>query len=372
MILLTAPREDLLAALQAVTGIVERRPALPALGQVLIRRQPGSLTLTTTDLACQVDLTLDWGGGAEIATTVGAHRLLDIVRALPPGHQLTLALAPADGRATLTSGGSRFTLQTLPPEDFPARPQGSGSDSVGCRLPRALLADALDRVAFAMAARDIRYYLNGVLLRLDGDTLTAVATDGNRLALAEAPVAAGPAQALEFIVPRKTVHAWQRLLRAASDAEVTLAVAPKQVRLACRHLVFTSQLIEGRFPDYRRAIPAAQGPTVGIARLALRDALERAALMTSDSFRGVRLSFADGQLRISAHNAAQEEAVEEIALEAGGPTLQIGLNAGYLLDLLAHGDGERVQMTLRDAHSSVLFTLPERPGLRYVVGPMRL
>lgn len=369
MNLIESTREDLLALLQGVVGIVERRHTMPILGHLLIRRRSGVLQLTSTDLECQVTVEAEVPGGrGETAITVGAHKLADIVRALPPAQPLVLAVARQ--RVTLSSGRSRFSLQSMPAEEFPTLPPEAAA--LRWRLPAALLADTLDRVAFAMAAHDIRYYLNGVLLRAAGGELTAVATDGNRLAVAQAPLAAAPDQELSFILPRKAVLELQRLLRGAGPAEVAVDVAAAQARFAVGRTVFTTKLIEGRFPDYQRVIPRGNGHAVSVERVALRAALERVALLTSDKFRGVRLDLEAGSLRISASNAAQEEAVEELAVSHEGPALQIGLNVGYVLDLLVHTEAASVQLALGDAQAAVLFTLPQQPGFRYVVSPMRM
>lgn len=364
-------RDTLLAALQPLIGIVERRHTLPVLGQVLLRRAAGQVELSTSDLERQMSRVADLGGDdGDQATTVPAFKLHEILRALPAGQRVTLA-ASRD-RLTLRSGGSRFTLQTLPAADFPATP-APASTMLELRLPRAQLAALIDRVAFAMAVQDIRYYFNGLLFRLDPGRLTLVGTDGNRLAMSHAAVAHdGPA--LSTIVPRKTVVELQRLLHHAGpgDDELLLQLGPGQLRCRLGALELVSTLIEGQFPDHRRVIP--QTPPLGatLDRAAWLAAVQRVVILANEKFRGLKLAFVPGGLRMVAGNAAQEEAVEDLPADHAGVALEIGLNAGYLIDLLSSTDAPTVHLGLRDAQSPLLFTLPAVPDFAYVVGPMRI
>ena len=380
MIILDTSRDTLLRAVQGVVGIVERRHTLPILGHVLIRKTGAQVTFTTTDLECQVSTQAEIGSGrGDIATTVAAHKLTEILRALPADQALTLTATKA--RLTLQAGKSRFTLQTLPAEDFPAvRAADAGP---AWRLPQAVLAGLLDRVAFAMASHDIRYYLNGVLVTAEGRRLTAVATDGNRLAVAHADLAQDT-ERQEFILPRKTVLELQRLLHSGAgsaggtggadgaDSDVAISLSSAQARFVFSGIRFISKLIEGQFPDYQRVIPKGNAHRVTVGCAALLTSLERAALLTSDKFRGVRLALSADLLRITANNAAQEEAQEELAVDYTGPALEIGLNVAYVIDLLSHSSADTVHIALHDAQASLLFTLPEQPDFAYVVSPMRL
>jgi DNA polymerase-3 subunit beta len=273
----------------------------------------------------------------------------------------------------LQGGGSRFTLQTLPADDFPAVPE---ADDLGApfAVPRAVLKGLLDDVAFAMATHDIRYFLNGVLLVADAGTLTLVATDGNRLALARAAVP-DIGTRHELILPRKTVGELQRLLREApaSDAPVLLRVGAAQMRFDLDGIEVVSKLIEGRYPDWRRVIPGGHRLRIVLGRAPLLAALQCVAILTSERFRSARLTLAPGLLRIAASNAEHEEAVEEIDIDHDGEDLDIGLNITYVTELLAQTHADRVQLELESPTSSVLFTFPdERPRFQYFVSPMRL
>ena len=328
---------------------------------------PPAAAAADTDAAEATLQTALGSGPGDAATTVAAHKLADILHALPPGQ--TVTMTPARHHPTLRSGRSRFTLQTLPAEDFPALPPAD--DGVDLRLPQARLCTLPSHEAFAMAAPDIRYHLNGVLLSAEGRRLTAATTDGNRLVLAHVTLDAD-VPPFSVILPRKTVHELQRLLRPQGDGALAVHVGAAQVRFGTGGIEFISKLIEGRFPDYRRVLPANLAPSLSVARVALLAALERVALLTSDSFRGVRLQLEPGLLRISASNAAQEEAQEELAVGYDGPAVQIGLNVRYVIELLMHISADTVQMATPGPQGSVLFTLPAQPHFAYVVSPMRM
>ena len=371
MIVLKDTQAKLLGALQAVCGIVERRHTLPVLANVLIRKSGPSIALTTSDLDIEVGHQVELGGDAgEFATTVSARKLIDILKAMPPDQLVTLTAEP--GRLRLQGGRSRFTLHTLPAEQFPLVARAPHATTL--RLPQGVLKSLVDQVSFAMAAHDIRYFLNGVLFNTDGRLVRLVATDGNRLALAEATVDTElPAQ--QVILPRKAVHELQRHLlddQGDGSAGVEIRLAPAQASFELNGISFITKLIEGRYPDFNRAIPKANPHAVTLGRAALLECLQRASLMTSDKFRGIRLSLAPGALRIVSSNAEREEADEDIDVDYGGAPLEIGFNVTYLTEVLGETDAEMVTMALQDAASAVLFTFPERSDFKYVVSPMRL
>ncbi len=372
MIVLKAPQQDVLSALNRVLGVVERRHTLPILANVAIRKRAGAIEFTATDLELQLRTRAELGGDAgSFDTTVAARKLADILRAMPAGQLVTLSAQR--NRLTLQGGTSRFTLQTLPADDFPAVPEAADLGAPFA-VPRAVLKGLLDDVAFAMAAHDIRYFLNGVLFVAEGETLTLVATDGNRLALSRTAVPDLGARR-ELILPRKTVGELQRLLRADAPPEATvqLRIGAAQVRFELDGIEVVSKLIEGRYPDWRRVIPAGHRLRIVLGRAPLLAALQRVAILTSERFRSARLTLAPGLLRIAASNAEHEEAVEEIDIDHVGDGLEIGLNISYVTEMLAQTHAQMVQLELDSPTSSVLFGFPdERPGFQYVVSPMRL
>jgi DNA polymerase III subunit beta len=368
MIVLKAPQEKLLGALQAVAGIVERRQTLPVLANVLMRKQGDDIELTTSDLEIQVRTHADLGGDAgTFATTIGARKLIDILRTLPSDQ--TVSLTAKDGKITVQGGRSRFTLQTLSANDFPLVSE-SAEFGPAFEIPQKTLRALLDQVHFAMAVHDIRYYLNGILFVAEGKTLTLVATDGHRLALAQATLEHDmPKQ--EVILPRKTVLELQRLLR-DDEAPMQVRFAPNQAKFTFSGLEFVTKLVEGKFPDYNRVIPKSHKHHVVLGRAALLASLQRAAILTSEKFKGVRVNIEPGTLRIASSNTEQEEAKEEIEVEYGGEPIEIGFNVTYLIDALANMSVEMIRIELQDTSSSALFTAPDRAGFKYVVMPMRI
>jgi DNA polymerase III subunit beta len=368
MIVLKAAQEQLLTALQSVAGIVERRHTLPILANLLLRKNGAHIELTSSDLEIQVRTQAELGGDAgAFSTTVGARKLIDILRSLPAEQQVTLSAA--QNKLTLQGGKSRFTLQTLPADDFPLVSEAVDFGP-NFSVPQKTLRGLIERVHFAMAVHDIRYYLNGILFIAEGNTLTLVATDGHRLALAQATLeTAVPKQ--EVILPRKTVLELQRLLK-DDDSSIEMRFANNQAVFRFGALEFVTKLVEGKFPDYNRVIPKNHKNSLTLGRAPLLASLQRAAIMTSEKFKGVRLNVEPGLLSIASSNAEQEEAKEELEVDYAGDSIDIGFNVSYLIDVLSHNSVEMVKLELQDSNASVLFTADDLPGFKYVVMPMRI
>ena len=375
MIVLKTTQDKLLAALQSVAGIVERRHTLPVLANVLIRKQNSQVQLTTSDLEIQIRTAADLGGDeGSFATTVGARKLIDILRTIPADQSVSLETNQT--KLLLKSGKSRFTLQTLPAEDFPLV-QEAPSFGPAFSVPQKTLKSLLNQVAFAMAVHDIRYYLNGILFVAEGKELSLVATDGHRLAFSSATLETEvPKQ--EVILPRKTVIELQRLLSDATVPEdapvpmIEMRFANNQAKFSFGEMEFVTKLVEGKFPDYNRVIPKNHKNSVTLGRAPLLASLQRTAILTSDKFKGVRLNIEPGTLRVAANNAEQEEAVDELDIDYGGDQIEIGFNVTYLIDALSGMNHEMVKLELQDSNSSALFTLPDNPHFKYVVMPMRI
>jgi DNA polymerase III subunit beta len=368
MIVLKATQEKVLSALQAVAGIVERRHTLPILANVLIRKTGAQIELTTSDLEIQVRTTAELGGdGGNFATTVGARKLIDILRSMP--NDQTVSLSAAQNKLTLQGGKSRFTLQTLPSDDFPLVQEAADFGPM-FSVPQKTLKNLINQVHFAMAVHDIRYYLNGILFVAEGRNLTLVATDGHRLALAQATLDVEiPKQ--EVILPRKTVLELQRLLR-DEDTAIEMRFAGNQAKFSFSGMEFVSKLVEGKFPDYNRVIPKNHKNAVTLGRAPLLASLQRAAILTSEKFKGVRVNIEPGTLRIASSNAEQEEAKEELEIDYAGDAIEIGFNVTYLIDALMNMSVEMIKVELQDTNSSALITVPEQAGFKYVVMPMRI
>ena len=373
MIVLKSTQDKVLAALQSVAGIVERRHTLPILANVLVRKTGSAVQLTTSDLEIQIRTTAQLDGDdGNFATTLGARKLIDILRTMP-GDQ-SVSLESSAGKLILKGGKSRFTLQSMPAEDFPLV-QESASFGPVFAVPQKTLKSLLGQVSFAMAVHDILYYLNGILFVAEGKTLTLVATDGHRLALSQATLDVEmPKQ--EVILPRKTVLELQRLLKDDSKSEeeqlIEMRFAGNQAKFSFGGLEFVTKLVEGKFPDYNRVIPKNHKHHITLGRTTLLASLQRAAILTSEKFKGVRLSFAPGLMGIASSNAEQEEAKEELEIDYGGDSFEIGFNVGYLMDVLANMSQDMVTVSLQDANSSALITNPEYEGFKYVVMPMRI
>jgi DNA polymerase-3 subunit beta len=369
MNLLKTKREALLEPLQAVAGIIERRHTLPILSNVLLSRTDTHIDFVATDIEIEITTSMTVEGpGEETKITVGARKLVDILRALPEGSEVQLVLQ--DRRLQVKSGKSRFNLQTLSADDFPRLALAEAA-TTRFTVPQKLLRSLLGLVQYAMAQQDIRYYLNGLLMVIEEDQLKLVATDGHRLAYASRKVGGKNLSRQEVILPRKTIIELSKLLD-DSDEPVEIDLSSAQARFKFGNVVLVSKLVDGKFPDYGRVIPQSQPKKLKLDRIALLQALQRAAILTSDKFRGVRWVLSDGSLKISCSNTEQEEAQEELDVPYKGETLDIGFNVGYLVDVLNNLDVAEVECGLGDANSSALFTLPDRADFKYVVMPMRI
>jgi DNA polymerase-3 subunit beta len=363
---LTAEREKLLVPLQAVIGVVERRQTMPVLANVLLGVGQGRLSITATDLEVELvattEVTVQQGGDI----TVPGRKLLDILRALPEKTGVTITVEGE--KLVIRAGRSRFSLSTLPATEFPVIDDINSQQTV--QITRKDLLRLLEKTHFSMAQQDVRYYLNGMLLEIEGQTLRAVATDGHRLALCEASLAGKAESEQQVIVPRKGVLELQRVLTEEGSADI--AIGTNHVRAQIGDVRFTSKLIDGRFPEYSRVIPAAAAAPIRADRDILRQALQRTAILSNEKYRGIRVTVKKNMITVQAHNPEQEEAEEEIEVAYTGGDLEVGFNVNYLLDALAAIDGQEVELGLTDSNSSCLIRSPGNASARYVVMPMRL
>jgi DNA polymerase-3 subunit beta len=368
MIVLKATQDKVLSVFQSVSGIVERRHTLPILANVMLRKTGNALQFTTSDLEIQIRTTAELDGDTgNFTSTVGARKLIDILRTMPADQ--TVSLESSQNKLILKGGKSKFTLQTLPAEDFPLV-QEAANFGPKFSVPQKTLKELLGQVSFAMAVHDIRYYLNGILFVAEGKQLSLVATDGHRLAFASATLDVEvPKQ--EVILPRKTVLEMQRLL---SDAEgaIEMQFASNQAKFSFGGMEFVTKLVEGKFPDYNRVIPKNHKNAIILGRQPLLASLQRTAILTSDKFKGVRLNIDPGTLRVASNNAEQEEAVDELDIDYNGDSIEIGFNVTYLIDVLTNMEQDMVKVELSDSNSSALITIPENNSFKYVVMPMRI
>jgi DNA polymerase III subunit beta len=360
-------REAFLKPLAQVVNVVERRQTLPVLANLLAQVQGGQLSLTGTDLEVEMVARTTVDEAQDGETTIPARKLFDIVRALPDGSKVTVS--QAGDKITVQAGRSRFTLASLSANDFPSIDEVEATERVN--VPEAALKELIERTAFAMAQQDVRYYLNGLLFDLGERRLRCVATDGHRLALCEAGLDEEIRTKRQIIVPRKGVQELQRLLE-GGDRVLELEMGRNHIRVKRDDVTFTSKLIDGRFPDYEAVIPIGADREVRVDREVLRAALQRAAILSNEKYRGVRLEVSPGQLKINAHNPEQEEAQEEVEADTKVDDLAVGFNVNYLLDALTALRDETVVLALRDANSSALVREASSEKCRHVVMPLRL
>lgn len=367
MLILDTPRDALLKPLQAVTGIVERKHTLPILANVLLQSQAGQVQILATDLEIQIHTQGAQGEQGDFRITTNAKKLQDILRALPDNTNVQLEWA--DQRLTLKAGKSRFHLQTLPAEDFPTMNVDSHT-TAAFALPQETLKSMIALVQYSMAVQDIRFYLNGLLMQVEGNQLRLVATDGHRLAYTSTTIETSlPKQ--DVILPRKTVLELTKLLNQPKE-NVVIELLENQVRFRCNDTVIVSKVIDGKFPDYNRVIPLDNNKIFTLSRTALLGALERSAILANEKFRGVRLQVSAGSLRVICSNNEQEEAQEELEIAYQGESFESGFNITYLLDLLRNLNSEDVQLAFSSPERSTLFTIPNSSEFKYVAMPMRI
>jgi DNA polymerase-3 subunit beta len=362
----SAQRETLLRPLQAVAGVVERRQTMPILANFLLVAKDNQLSATATDLEVELVATVDIDVDNPGEITVPGRKLLDICRALPEGAKVNVSTK--GDRLVLQSGRSRFTLSTLAATDFPAIDDIQPQQTL--KLSQTDCKKLLEKTHFAMAHQDVRYYLNGLLLDVSDAWVRAVATDGHRLALCEMPLDGQKPTAQQVIVPRKGVLELQRLL--SGDGDVEIAIGANHIRVELEKIRFTSKLVDGRFPEYDRVIPANPQFNMLADCGDLKKALQRAAILSNEKYRGIRFGLADSLLRIQAHNPEQEEAEEEMEVDYAGDSMEIGFNVNYLLDALGSVESDKAEVLLTDANSSCLIQEPGMENCKYVVMPMRL
>lgn len=369
MLLIQTDRDTLLKTLQSVTGIVERRHTLPILSNVLLEGGNNQFSFTATDLEIQVkanstQVRLE----QDFAITTSAKKLQDILRALPEGTKVSLD--KQDNKILVKAGKSRFNLQTLPAEDFPKFPTDDDTNSK-IEISQKALRDLLNQVQFAMAQQDIRYYLNGMLLVLRSGEIRAIATDGHRLSYASEKIEATEDFSAEVIVPRKTILELLRLL-SDSDDKALIAFGKNQIKFVFKDVFINSKIVDGKFPDYTKVIPAAYKNKFSVDRVIFLQALQRAAILSNEKFRGVRMILTQDSVRAISSNSEQEEAQEELEIKYDGDAIDIGFNVSYLLDVLNNINSPQIECSFGDSNSSGVFTIPGNDRFKYVVMPMRI
>ena len=361
-------KEVLLKPLQTIVGIVERKQTMPILSNILIENKIGKIKFTSTDLEIQITTSVEVDNieDSNAAITVGGKKLQEILRILPD--QSKVSIDVKDSKAHIKSNKSRFNLQTLPVQDFPKLSKQL-ENSQRVVLNQIELKKLLGTVQFAMAQQDVRYYLNGVLFVIEDDQFRAVATDGHRLAYNSIKLNSQFPRT-EIIVPRKAITELAKLLNDTSD-KIEIEFSAQQLQATFSNIELVSKLIEGKFPDYQRVIPNYTNH-LSINRLLVQQALQRAAILSNEKFRGVRFVLTEKNLCIISSNSEQEEAQVEIETDYHGEPIDIGFNVNYLLDGLNSINTEEAIFSFGSPNSSILITSPVDLEFRYVVMPMRI
>lgn len=372
----TISRESFLQPLQLVAGAVERRHTLPILGNVLIKVNEGALWMTGTDLEVELIANTPLAGNAgEGQITVPAKKLLDIVRGLP--EDCTILFSVDENKAVIKSGRSKYSLSTLSADDYPNLEDWEGDSEF--EISQKALKQLIESVQFSMAQQDVRYYLNGMSLETSDNQIRSVATDGHRLAMSLVDYTAAPLSAKQVIIPRKGVMEISRLID-DSDSKVKVQLGANHIRLFSNSFIFTSKLVDGRFPDYNRVVPQNTDKSLVVYREVIKGAFSRAMILTNEKFKGVRLNLEPGELKITATNPEQEQAEEIIDVDYQGESLEIGFNVAYLIDALNAIESDSVVFKLSDSNASALVhgvkmvdNLPtDDDSSQYVIMPMRL
>jgi len=369
----TVERAQLLKSLGHVHRVVERRNTIAILGNVLLKADNARLSLRATDLDLEVTETLVAETATGGSTTVPAHMFYDIVRKLPDGAQIVLESDGDRAVMAIRAGRSRFTLQTLPESDFPDL--SAGEMTISFTLAAADIKRLIERTQFAISTEETRYYLNGIYLHTAGSaktaTLRAVATDGHRLAQIDLPLPPGAAGMPGVIVPRKTVGEVQRLIE-DNEGEVGVELSPGKIRFTIGHVVLTSKLIDGTFPDYGRVIPQNNDKELRVDKKDFEAAVDRVSTISSERGRAVKLALSAGRLVLSVTNPDSGSATEELEVEYTAEPLDIGFNSRYLLDIAAQIEGEVALLKLADPGSPTLVQDQNSKGALYVLMPMRV
>jgi DNA polymerase-3 subunit beta len=360
-------RENLLNPLQKISGVVERRQTLPILANILVNASSDQLNLTATDLEVELKTNTEAESTGDADFTLPARKLLDICKALPESAKITIDVS--EEKVKLQSGRSKFSLSILPARDYPIiEPIPS---STVFTIKESTFQRLIDNTQFAMAQQDVRYYLNGMLLELDQSDVRTVATDGHRLAMSQALDVLDSEAKMQVILPRKAVIELSRLL-SNSDQDIKVELSNSYVKVLLPQAVFTSKLIDGRFPEYQRVMPSNSDKEVEADKQLLKQSLIRASILSNEKYRGIRFFLKTNALELQAHNPEQEESEEEVEVTYEGDELKIGFNVGYLLDAINAITEDTVIIELKDTNSSALIYGKDNQDTKYVVMPMRI
>ena len=367
---LTIDRANILPTLSLVSSVVEKRQTVPILSNLLFDLNAGKLRITGTDLEVEISETLDGVEGDDGTFTISTQKILDIARMLP--EKSRISFKHDKDKMTVTSGRSRYTLKTLPPAEFPKIETGNWEERF--KIKQLTLKSLLDKTAFAMAVQDVRYYLNGVLFELSGKQLRAIATDGHRLAQSDVDIDLDLSETRELIVPRKAIAEINRFIDEDEETEITVEMSRNHLKLSKQETVLITNLIDGKFPEFKEVLENVLPIVVSVNRVEFIDTLNRAAVLTTttDRFRGVKIDLEEGMLRVTAKNQEQEEAVEEMAVEYKGESVESGYNVVYLIDAARASDSESIELHLQGKDGLCVIKQPKDERTIWLIMPMRI
>ena len=367
----TIERATLLKGLGHVHSVVERRNTIPILSNVLIEAdEEGGIRLMATDLDLQINETVEANVTDPGATTVPAHTLFEIVRKLPEGSQVEIIAA--EGRMQVNAGRARFTLATLPRDDFPIIAEGELPTRF--ELPAATLRQIIDKTRFAISTEETRYYLNGIFVHVSDEAqpvLKAAATDGHRLARVTVPRPEGAQGMPGVIIPRKCVGELRKLLDEV-DGTVQVSLSDSKIRFGLGNAVLTSKLIDGTFPDYSRVIPTANDKLLKLDPRGFEEGVDRVSTIASERTRAVKMALERDRVTLSVTSPENGTAAEEVPADYAADSFEIGFNARYLLDILGQIEGDTVEVHLADAAAPTLLRENDKAPALYVLMPMRV
>ena len=357
--------EEFVNHLSNVVGVVDRKQTMPILGHVLISGNAGEITITATDLEVQISSKFKANISEDFLITLPGRKLFDILRSLG---NTELELSSVDDTILLKTAKSKFSLQQLPSNEFPLFDNTEGEQTFS--IKQQTLSDIFNKTQFAMAQQDVRFYLNGLLLEINAESLNVVGTDGHRLAKTTTTLDKKSITEQSCIVPRKAI---QELTRSLSDEkECRVSLVDNQASFSFSQVSLTTKLIDGTFPDYNRVIPTETSTNIMLDTKILKPALQRVSILANEKFRGVRIDIDNNKIIISSENPEQEQAVEDIDIDDTNVKLSIGFNVSYLIDAVNACSGELVTLGVNDENTSALITDPSDPNTKYVVMPMRL
>ncbi len=367
---LTISKESLLEQLTHVVGAVEKKHTSKILENILIQVTEDKLQMVGTDLEIEMSSTIDNQSESAGKITAPARKLFDICKALP--NDSFILLETQEGRLFIKGARSKFELSTLPAEDYPLLDDIPIKQEVS--IPENKLKSLMEKVSFSMANQDVRYYLNGLLFEFSDNLITAVSTDGHRLALSKfkSDIDKNNNPEFKIIIPRKGILELSRLLDASSEIAVNLQISDNHLRVYKDNIRFTSKLIDGKYPDYKAAIPSNSSYSIELDREQFRDTLARVAILSNEKFKGIRLGFKEGIMSLHSNNPDNETAEEEIDINYSGESFEIGFNVTYLLEAVNHLEGNTIFLNLSSPDTSALLHSKDDENTHYVVMPIRL